>query len=110
MNDAGASTLPMPLEVDNGLPGINLWFVTQADHEVDFICHMDTCTAMNKGNLLAHKWVMTRHPQLVAEYIQFDDIWPFEPLQVYCAVENLVKTESLHGKLTAIVRYYLQYK
>ena len=66
VNATAAITPPMLLDVDNGLPGIELWFGTQADHEVGFICHMDTCAAMNTGNLLVHKWLMTRHPHLVA--------------------------------------------
>ena len=34
----------------------------------------------------------------------------FEPLQLHCAVEYLSKTEFLHGKLTAIVWYWMRYK
>ena len=100
----------MPLDVDNGLPGIELWFGNNEKDEISFICHMDTCAAMNTGNLSVHKWLMTSHPHLVAEYIQFDDTNPFEPLRLHCAVEDLSKTESMHGKLTAIVRYWLRYK
>ena len=101
---------PMPLDVDNGLPGIELWFGNNADNEMGFLCHMDTCAAMNTGNLAVHQWLMSTHPHLVAEYIQFDDITPFEPLRLHCAVADLAKTESMHGKLTAIVRYWLRYK
>ena len=71
---------------------------------------MDTCAAMNTGNLAVHQWLMSTHPHLVAEYIQFDDVTPFEPLQLHCAVTDLFKTESMHGKLTDIVRYWLRYK
>ena len=45
---------PMPLDVDNGLPGIKLWFGRSAQQEEGFMCHMDTCAAMNTGNLLVH--------------------------------------------------------
>ena len=37
VNNAGAITPPMSPDVNNGLPGIELWFDTQADHEVGFI-------------------------------------------------------------------------
>lgn len=47
---------------------------------------------------------------MVTENIQFDDSHPFEPLQLHFTVEDLVKTESMHGKLTAIVRYWLRFK
>ena len=101
---------PMPLDVDNGLPGIELWLGNDAKDEMCFICHMDTCAAMNTCNLAVHQWLMTSHSHLVAEYIQFDDAHPFEPLRLHCAVADLAKTESMHGKLTAIVRYWLRYK
>ena len=110
IRDAATVTPPMPLDVDNGLPGIELWFGTYMDHEVGFICHMDICTAMNTGNLLIHKWLMTKHPHLVADYIQFDDSHPFERLQLHCAVADLEREESMHGKLTAIIRYWLCYE
>jgi len=100
----------MPLDVDNGLPGIELWFGNNATEEIGFICHMATCAAMNMGNLSVHQWLMTTHLHLVAEYIQFDDVHSFEPLRLYCAVEDLAKIESMHGKLTGIVRYWLRYK
>lgn len=110
VSDTKSITPPMPLDVDNGLPGIELWFGTSSENECCFICHMDTCAAMNTGNLTVHKWVMTTYPELVAEYIQFDDQHPFEPLQLHCAVEDLASTESMHGKLTAIVRYWMRYE
>ena len=104
------TTPPMPIDVDNGLPGIDLWFGREETNKVGLLCHMDTCAAMNTGNLAVHQWLITTQPHLVAEYIQFDDSRPFEPLQLHCAVEDLSKTESMHGKLTAIVRYWMRYK
>ena len=59
---------------------------------------------MNTGNLQVHKWLMTAHPTIVAEYIQYDDSDPFQPLQLYCAVNSLDDIESMHGKLTTIDR------
>ena len=96
---------PMPLGVDNGLPGIELWFGTSVTDEIGVICHMNTWAAMNVDNLAVYQWLVTSHPHLVAKYIQFDDIMPFESLQLHCAVEDLTKTESMYGKLTAIVCY-----
>ena len=103
-------TQPMPLDVDNGLPGVELWFGSNDASEVGFMCHLDTCAAMNTGNLRVHQWLITKHPEIVAEYLQYDDKKPFEPLQLLCAVKDLQATESEHGKLTAIVRYKLRYK
>ena len=56
-----------------------------------------------------HQWLITKHPHLVAEYIQYDDSKPFQLLQLQYAVNILKTTESMHGKLTTIVRYWLRY-
>ena len=48
---------------------------------------------MNTGNLTVHNCLMTQHPEIVAEYIQFDDTRPFEPLHLHYAVKDLAKTE-----------------
>lgn len=88
VNDMRCISPPMPLDVDNGLPGLQFWFGTEASNEVGFIYHMDTCAAMNTKNLTVHKWVITNHPHFVAEYIQYDNI-RFKPLQFHCTVEDL---------------------
>ena len=41
----------MPIDVDNGLTGIELYFGREEANEVGMLCHMDTCAAMNTGNL-----------------------------------------------------------
>ena len=104
------TTPQIPLDVDNKLPGIELWFGTSDENEVGFLCHMDTCAVMNTDNLAVHQWLITTQPHMIVEYIQFDDSHSFEPLQLHCTVEDLVKTDFMHGKLTAIVRYWLRYK
>ena len=65
---------------------------------------------MNTGNMYVHQWLMTTRPHLVAEHIQYNDSKPFQPLQRKCAVNYLDAIESMHGKLTNIVRYWLLYK
>ena len=73
ISDTTRSTPPMPLDVNNGLSDIESWFGSSPTNEISFICHIDKCAAMNTGNLTVHKWLMTKHPHLVTEYIQFDD-------------------------------------
>ena len=53
---------------------------------------------------------MKKYPHLVADYIQYDNNKLSQPLQLQCAVNTLEVTESIHGKLTSIVRYWLWYK
>ena len=99
----------MPLELDNGLPGIVLRLGKADEQNASFLCHVDSCAAMNTGNLLLHQYIITHFPDTVAEYIQYDDKEPFEPIRLECAVQDVAKVENEHGKLTAIVRYYTPY-
>ena len=102
-------TRQMPLDIDNGLPGILLRLGTDNQSDTCFLCHIDSCAAMNTGNLLLHQFIITTHPSIVAEYIQYDDSEPFDPIQLQCAVNELDKITEEHGKLTAIVRYRTPY-
>ena len=99
----------MPFDVDNGLPGVEIWFGTKEEDEECFVCHLDYCAAMNTGNLRVHQWLMTQHPTVVAKYIQYDDANHFQPLQLQCSINDIVQAEIMNGKRTAIVRYWLCY-
>ena len=45
----------MLLDVEIGLPGINIQFVKSDDHGISLLCHIDTCTAMYKGKIVLHQ-------------------------------------------------------
>ena len=64
---------------------------------------------MNTGNLTIHQYIITKHPSIVAEYIQFDDNNPFDPIRLECAVPQLALSDEKQGCLTAIVRYFTKY-
>ena len=70
----------MPIAIDNGVPHIT--FSLGSDPALDpTLCGlMDTCGALNTGYLLFHLWLMSERPDLVAEFISFDDSDPFEPI------------------------------
>ena len=106
---AAKYTQPTPLNVDNDLPGVELWFGTKEENEICFVYHLDSCAAMNIRNLRVHQWLMTQYPSIVAEYIQYDNAHSFQPLQLQCTVNDLVNAESIHGKLTVIARYWMRY-
>ena len=53
---------------------------------------------------------MTQNPHCVADYIQYDDNTPFQPLQLQYDINDLVKTYPMYGEITVIVRYWLRYK
>ena len=67
--------------------------------------HLNSCAAMHGRNLHVHQWLMNTPPHLAAEYIQYNDSKPFQPLQLQCAVDLLEVTVLMHGKLTTVVRY-----
>ena len=102
--------LQMPLYLYNGLPGIVLRIrKTNNDDNISLLAHVDTCAAMNTGNLLLHKYIMIKHPSLFSEFVQYDNADPFDPIILQCAVADLVKAENDHGKITYVVCYWKPY-
>jgi hypothetical protein len=71
---------------------------------------MDTCGALNTGYLPFHQWLMTQHPEIVTEYIAFDEGNPFEPIKLGGAIRDPANFDgSTHGNLTAVIRYLTPY-
>jgi hypothetical protein len=99
----------MPLDLDNGLPSIEMRFGLDSASETCFACHVDSCAAMNTGNKLVHEWIMTTFPEIVCSYEQFDDENPFEPLRLACAV-TIEDITATYGQLSGVVTYHTQYK
>ena len=113
-HDSSNTSRPMPLDLDNGLPGIVIRFDSNPKHTLSeepptWLCHLDSCAGMNTGNLAIHQYIITQHPSIVAEYIQFDDANPFDPIRLECAIPQLALEDKKQGCLTAIVRYYTKY-
>ena len=73
-------TPPMPIAVDNALPGIELWLGNEEKNEVTLLCHMDTCSAMSTRYLVVNQWLTIIQSDLVAKYIQLDNSGPFDHL------------------------------
>ena len=56
----------MPLTVDNNLPSINICFgITQNHSYISFESHIDSCAAMNIGNIKFYQWVIATQPETV---------------------------------------------
>ena len=72
--------------------------------------YLESRAAMHTRNLIVHQWLMTTYPHLVLEYTQYDDSIPFQPLQLSCAITDIERKESMHGKFTVLVRYHLRYQ
>ena len=64
----------MPLDLDNSLQGVILQIgKTNNDETISSLAHVGTWSNLNTGNILLHKYMMTQHPSLVAELIQFEN-------------------------------------
>lgn len=100
---------PMPIAIDNGLPHIT--FQLGADVDTASLAGlMDTCGALNTGFLPFHQWLMSERPDLVAEFVSFDDANPFEIVKLGGAILDPANFDAEHhGNLTAVIRYYTPY-
>ncbi|GFH50451.1 predicted protein [Chaetoceros tenuissimus] len=94
-----------PITTNNDLPYINLPLLN-GEKVLRIKAHTDSCAALSVGNLWVHQYIMHTHPDVVLEYIQFDDPASFEPIRLSVATTS-DKPVDLHerGALTAIVRY-----
>lgn len=99
----------MFIDIDNGLPAISMRFGNTDEGEVNFKVSIDSCAGLNIGNLKVHQWVATTYPQIIKDWVEFDDREKFEPLALNCALKDLKNTESNVGKLTALVTYLTRY-
>jgi hypothetical protein len=99
---------PMPIRVDNGLPHIRLSLGSSDDTALSVL--FDSGAALSSGYLPYHLWIMRENPDLVASFERFDDANPFEPIKLGGAIRHPDDyNESVHGQLTAIVRYKTPY-
>jgi hypothetical protein len=100
----------MPIAIDNGLPHITFNLGSTTDQDPTLCGLMDTCGALNTGYLPFHLWLKSERPDLVAEFISFDDTNPFEPIKLGGAIRDPADfVSSDHGNLTAVIRYYTPY-
>jgi hypothetical protein len=99
----------MPIRVENGLPHIRLRVGPSDDTSLSAL--FDSGAALSSGYLPYHLWIMREHPDLVASFERFDDANPFEPIKLGSAIRHPEDdyNESLHGQLTAIIRYKTPY-
>ena len=70
---------------------------------------MDTCAAMNTGNILLNQYIITKYPSLVDDYVEYSDADPLDPLNLQVAIEDFDNMEITCGKLTTIVCYWTPY-
>ena len=67
---------------------------------------LDTGAAMNSGSLAYHLWVMSQCPEMVAEFIQYEDDTGYDVVQLLAALDSDSNYQPLdHGKMTAVIRY-----
>ena len=99
-------TRMVPLELDNSLTTIPFLFRTSDADEVTFFTHADSCAAINIGNIALQQWIITTKPDIVHNYIQFDEKYLFYPIIFNCALgqdSNAPFPDYLAGNITVIV-------
>jgi hypothetical protein len=100
---------PMPIRVDNGLPHIRI-SLGPLDGNISLSALFDSGAALSSGYLPYHLWIMRENPEIVASFERFDDENPFEPIKLGGAISHPSDyTESVHGQLTAVIRYKTAY-
>jgi hypothetical protein len=101
---------PMPIAIDNGLPHITFNLGSNPEQDPTLCGLMDTCGALNTGYLPFHLWMKSVRPDIVADFVSFDDSNPFEPIKLGGAIRDPKEFVSHdHGNLTAVIRYYTPY-
>ena len=82
--------------------------MTSEADEVIFFTHADLCAAMKVCNLVLRKWIVTTKPEIVHNYIKFNDKNPFDPILLNCALlqdTNAPFPYNLARNLTGLVTY-----
>ena len=82
---------PMPIALDNNIPGIavqisNLHNSPSACQ--NFLALVNSCATMNIGNLEIHQWIINKSPEIIADYIEYDDTNPFQTLQSQVVIQD----------------------
>ena len=74
------------------------------------LCRLESCATMNTLKLHVYNCLITTHPHLVTEFIQYDYANMFQPLKLVYTVKDQEQIEYIYDNLTAIVRYWLRYQ
>ena len=100
----------MPFDVDNGLPGVELWFGRYYLTELVFY---DISTHVPQWTQVVCKcindWWLYIYTLLPSTSSMMNPT-SFSPLQLAYVVKHMDPAESMHGKLSAVVRYWLCYQ
>ena len=97
---------PVPVAINDGMPHITVGLGFDNSIDPPLACLMDTCGAINTGCLLFHLWLKSERPDLVAEFMSFDDANPLEPIKLSGAISDPANFDSSdHGDLTAVIRH-----
>jgi hypothetical protein len=105
----------MPITIDNGLLNSAVDLGTGQKHNgtnptPELLALLDTCGSLNTGYLPFHLWIRSLHPDTVAAFRSFDNDDPFEPVKLLGAITDPTTFDSsLHGTLTALIRYHTPY-
>ena len=101
---------PMPISNTNNLPCVDFQLGTCTRKTPCLRVLVDSRAAMNSGNLDYHRTVMSRSPDILAEYIDCEPGTKYDMVQLKVTVTQSGAEEKFDdGTLSAIIRYKTPY-
>ena len=100
----------MPLSVSDGLPAVEFHIGGCDAHKVPCRFHLDICASMNTGNCLFNKCLVTKYPDSVDSYEQFDYANAFREIVLVGNLDTGDTKDFESGKLTAVVTFKTRYE
>lgn len=96
----------MPIECESDLPAIVLRLGTDPSSEIPVTFNLDSCAGMSTGNLQIHHYLITKFPDCVHSYEEYNDANPFTPIALEGITTDVRDVEEFEkGRLTALVTY-----
>ena len=111
LNNVNAKGItPMYISINNNLPCVDFHLGTGTCKTPCLRALVDSRAAMTSGNLDYHRTVMSRFPDIVAEYIECEPGTKYDMVQLKVAVTQSGAEEKFDdGTLSAIIRYKTPY-
>ena len=101
-----ASTLSMPIQINNHLPCVDLCLGLMETPTMRIRTLLDSGSVTNSGNKEYHQQAMHRCPDMVAEYLECGPGLTFDLVKLRVAVDSSSVADDC---LTAIIHYKTPY-
>ena len=100
----------MPIAINNSIPSIKFYLRLILEAEDCMRILVNTCAAMNTGNIDYYLWVMSQCPTMVAEHLKCDPNTKYDIVKLFATLDlNVTHQPNTHGQMTTIIRYDIPY-